>query len=125
MSTLEYKGYRAHVEWDPEPGLFHGEVLDTRDVITFQGKSVEEVQDAFVTPSTTILSSALRRCRALCRDGTRTSGRETVWSTQSTASPQWKLLATIVCGSASMTAVHRSSTSSRFLRGSSMGFFET
>ena len=47
MSTLEYKGYRAYVEWDAEPGLFHGEVLDTRDVITFQGKSIEEVQDSF------------------------------------------------------------------------------
>lgn len=44
---LEYKGYRAHVELDADVGIFHGEVLDTRDVITFQGKSVEELQDAF------------------------------------------------------------------------------
>jgi|ERR1700681_3771475 predicted HicB family RNase H-like nuclease len=44
---LEYKGYTAHVELDAEAGIFHGEVLDTRDVITFQGKSVDEVQEAF------------------------------------------------------------------------------
>jgi predicted HicB family RNase H-like nuclease len=44
---LEYKGYTAHVELDAEAAIFHGEVLDTRDVITFQGKSVEEVKAAF------------------------------------------------------------------------------
>jgi predicted HicB family RNase H-like nuclease len=44
---LEYKGYTGKVEFDPEAGLFHGEVLDTRDVITFQGTSVEELQQAF------------------------------------------------------------------------------
>lgn len=44
---LEYKGYKGHVELDEEAGLFHGEVLDTRDVITFQGRSVEELEQAF------------------------------------------------------------------------------
>jgi predicted HicB family RNase H-like nuclease len=44
---LEYKGYTAHVELDTEAEVFHGEVLDTRDVITFQGRSVDEVQQAF------------------------------------------------------------------------------
>jgi predicted HicB family RNase H-like nuclease len=44
---LEYKGYTGNVEFDPEAGLFHGEVFDTRDVITFQGTSVEDLQQAF------------------------------------------------------------------------------
>ena len=44
---LDYKGYTGHVEFDAEAGLFHGEVLDTRDVITFQGTSVEDLQQAF------------------------------------------------------------------------------
>ena len=44
---LEYKGYTAHVELDAEAGFFHGEILDTRDVITFQGRSVDEIQEAF------------------------------------------------------------------------------
>ncbi len=44
---LSYKGYSGHVEFDDEAGLFHGEVLDLRDVITFQGKSVDEIEQAF------------------------------------------------------------------------------
>ncbi len=44
---IEYLGYTGHVEFDAEAGLFHGEVLDTRDVITFQGTSVEELVQAF------------------------------------------------------------------------------
>lgn len=44
---LSYKGYTGHVEYDDEAGIFHGEVLDVRDVITFQGKSVEEIEQAF------------------------------------------------------------------------------
>lgn len=44
---LEYKGYKGDAEFDAEAGVFHGEVLDTRDVITFQGTSVEELERAF------------------------------------------------------------------------------
>lgn len=43
---MEYKGCVGRVEFDPEAGLFHGEVLNTRDVITFQGKSVDELRTA-------------------------------------------------------------------------------
>ncbi len=44
---LNYKGYSGHVEFDDEARLFHGEVLDLRDVVTFQGKSVDEIEQAF------------------------------------------------------------------------------
>ena len=44
---MEYKGYLANVEFDDEAALFHGEVVNTRDVITFQGKSVAELKQAF------------------------------------------------------------------------------
>ncbi|WP_076790614.1 type II toxin-antitoxin system HicB family antitoxin [Chlorobium sp. KB01] len=44
---LRYNGYSGHVEYDDEAGIFHGEVLDTRDVITFQGKTVDEIETAF------------------------------------------------------------------------------
>ncbi len=44
---MEYKGYVGKVEFDNEAGIFHGEVLDTRDVITFQGQSVDELKTAF------------------------------------------------------------------------------
>ncbi len=44
---LSYKGYTGHIEFDDEAGLFHGEVLDTKDVVTFQGRSVDEIVQAF------------------------------------------------------------------------------
>ncbi len=44
---LKYRGYTGHAEFDDEVGLFHGEVLDLRDVITFQGTSVEELEREF------------------------------------------------------------------------------
>lgn len=44
---LNYKGYSGSVELDDEAGVFHGEVLDLRDVVTFQGTSVSEVEEAF------------------------------------------------------------------------------
>ena len=45
---LEHKGYIGHVEFDEEAEIFHGEVINTRDVITFQGKSIKELKKAFV-----------------------------------------------------------------------------
>ncbi len=44
----EYKGYLGDVNFDSEAHLFHGEVINTRDVITFQGKSVDELEKAFI-----------------------------------------------------------------------------
>lgn len=45
---LMYKGYIGHVELDEEAAIFHGEVINTRDVITFQGTTVKELQRAFI-----------------------------------------------------------------------------
>lgn len=44
---MEYKGYIGIVEYDSEAKLFHGDILNTRDVITFQGTSVKEIDEAF------------------------------------------------------------------------------
>lgn len=44
---LNYRGYTGRAEFDDEAGIFHGEVLDLRDVITFQGTSVEGLEQAF------------------------------------------------------------------------------
>jgi len=44
---IEYKGYVGQVTFDAEAGLFHGEVVNTRDVITFQGRSVDKLRRAF------------------------------------------------------------------------------
>ena len=44
---MTYKGYEGVVEFDEEAQVFTGEVINTRDVITFQGKSVRELERAF------------------------------------------------------------------------------
>ena len=44
---MNYKGYTGHVKFDSEANIFHGEVLDLRDVVTFQGTSIDEVEQAF------------------------------------------------------------------------------
>ena len=44
---MKYKGYEGVVKFDDEAGILHGEVIGTRDVITFQGTSVEELKQAF------------------------------------------------------------------------------
>ena len=41
-----YKGYTGIVEFDEYARVFHGEVVGLRDVITFQGTSVEELEKA-------------------------------------------------------------------------------
>jgi predicted HicB family RNase H-like nuclease len=44
---MEYKNYVAQVEYDDEAEVFHGEIINTRDVITFQGATVAELRKAF------------------------------------------------------------------------------
>lgn len=44
---MEYKGYHGKVDFDEEAEIFHGEVINVKDVITFEGKSVDELKQAF------------------------------------------------------------------------------
>lgn len=44
---MEYKGYIGKVEFDDEANVFHGEVINLRDVITFQGTTVNQLRKAF------------------------------------------------------------------------------
>jgi len=44
---MEYKGYLGKVEFDDHAGLFHGEVINIRDVVTFQGDTVTKLKKAF------------------------------------------------------------------------------
>ena len=44
---MEYKGYLANVRFDEQANLFHGEVMNIRDVVTFQGKTVDQLRRAF------------------------------------------------------------------------------
>ena len=44
---MKYKGYHAEVTYDHEDSVFHGEVVGTRDVIFFEGTSVDQLNEEF------------------------------------------------------------------------------
>lgn len=44
---MEYRGYSGKVEFDDQANIFHGEIINLRDVITFEGETVEELRQAF------------------------------------------------------------------------------
>jgi predicted HicB family RNase H-like nuclease len=44
---MQYKDYTARVEFDSDAMIFHGEVIDLRDVITFEADCVEGLVKAF------------------------------------------------------------------------------
>lgn len=44
---MRYKGYTGNVAYDHDAKIFHGEVVGLRDVITFQGTTVQEIEKAF------------------------------------------------------------------------------
>mgnify|MGYP001230751691 CR=1 FL=1 len=44
---MEYKGYSAKVQFDEDANVFHGEVINLRDVVTFEGETVDELRQAF------------------------------------------------------------------------------
>ena len=41
---MKYKNFRAVIDFDAELEVFHGTVINTRDVITFYGWSVSELK---------------------------------------------------------------------------------
>jgi len=44
---MKYKGYFGAVEYDAQAKIFHGDIINTRDVITSQGTTVKEIERAF------------------------------------------------------------------------------
>lgn len=46
MNTLTYKGYTGIFQYDPDADVFHGEVAGIRDVVTFEGRSIDELRQA-------------------------------------------------------------------------------
>ena len=44
---MMYKGYQAKVEFDYNAEVFHGEVINTRDVIFFEGTTVDQLNKEF------------------------------------------------------------------------------
>jgi len=46
-TTMNHKGYEGFISYDDEAKNFHGEVLGIRDVVTFEGDCMEELEQAF------------------------------------------------------------------------------
>lgn len=46
--TLSYKGYLGSVEMSLDDACLYGEVLFVNDLVSYEGKTVEELQKAFV-----------------------------------------------------------------------------
>lgn len=44
---MNYKGYFARIEFDPDDRVFVGRIVGIRDVLGFHGSSVEELETAF------------------------------------------------------------------------------
>ncbi|MEL7420978.1 MAG: type II toxin-antitoxin system HicB family antitoxin, partial [Cyanobacteria bacterium J06555_3] len=58
---MNYKGYEAVVEFDDEDRLFVGRVINTRDVIAFDGLSVDELEQSFHA----VIDEYLEDCESL------------------------------------------------------------
>lgn len=41
---IEYKGYTGVIEFDPSIDAFHGRVVGLQDVVTFEGRSLDELR---------------------------------------------------------------------------------
>jgi predicted HicB family RNase H-like nuclease len=46
MSVLTYKDYHGTFDYDESADIFHGQVMNLTDVITFQGRSIDELKQA-------------------------------------------------------------------------------
>jgi len=56
MNTIQYKNFIGTIEYDEDIEMFHGRIANIRDVVSFYGKSVDELKtemknsvDAYIT----------------------------------------------------------------------------
>jgi predicted HicB family RNase H-like nuclease len=47
MNTMAYKRYTARIEYDDHDHIFVGRIAGIRDIVTFHGESVAELEAAF------------------------------------------------------------------------------
>ncbi|NCR14646.1 MAG: type II toxin-antitoxin system HicB family antitoxin [Microcystis aeruginosa LL13-03] len=58
---MKYKGYEAIIEYDEEVRLFFGRVINIKDIIVFDGLSVDELEQSFQD----VIDEYLADCQAL------------------------------------------------------------
>ena len=47
MNEMTYQNYSAKVEYDPIDKIFVGHIIGIRDIVSFHGSTVEELESAF------------------------------------------------------------------------------
>ena len=63
-NVLEYKGYKARIEFDADDGCFIGHIAGINDVIGFHGESVTEMRSAFIEA----VDDYIETCRAIGKE---------------------------------------------------------
>lgn len=61
---MNYKGYVGTFVYDPETDIFHGEVSHLTDIITFQGRSLDELKEALADSVEDYLDLCARQGKA-------------------------------------------------------------
>ncbi len=57
---MKYKEYKAVIEYDEDDRLFFGRVINIKDIIVFDGLSVDELEQAFQS----VIEQYLADCQA-------------------------------------------------------------
>ena len=63
-NVLEYKGYKARIEFDADDGCFIGHIAGINDVIGFHGESVTEMKSAFIEA----VDDYIETCRTIAKE---------------------------------------------------------
>ena len=45
-NTMAYKGYTARIEFDAQDRIFFGRLAGIRDIVTFHGETVDELESS-------------------------------------------------------------------------------
>lgn len=61
---MKYKGYEAIVEYDDIDRLLTGRVINTQDVLAFDGESVDELEESFHA----VIDEYLEDCEAMNKE---------------------------------------------------------
>lgn len=48
MNEMRYQNYTAKIEYDPVDKIFVGHILGIRDIVSFHGSTVDELEAAFI-----------------------------------------------------------------------------
>lgn len=61
MKTMKHRGYLGSIEADLDDGVLHGQVMHINGLITYSGKTIAELENAFEN----VVDHYLTRCKRL------------------------------------------------------------